>query len=301
MITRFIVVFPLVIPNTNDRIVMKITRNKLDNIKSDDLLSSYTEHGFTLFENVITEDEQKEILEELARFNRGDYNSELIDPVDWELSDKRLKCRYMYVGQPHAYSTIIKKYITNPNICKILDIVVGATVPYWDGSYKCMQTMFVSKKPGSNGSPWHQDEASIPTRDRSLTAVWIPLVDVNTENGCLWILPESHKSGIIYERFPHNIPDVDSMPISRGFDPSGAVPVEMQAGSALVFSGYLLHNSNKNVSDIYRPTLSIHYCSFSTLIQWDGVKDYRGIVPVRGQDPYEKNGYVEPEFWVCKE
>ena len=283
---------------------MKIIPNKLNEIRSDELLSSFFENGYTLFENVFNENEQKEILEDLARFNRGDYNSKLIDPVDWELGDERLFCRYMYIGQPHACSTIIKKYIINPNICRILDIVVGASVPHWDGGYKCMQTMFVNKEPGSNGSPWHQDEASIPTRDRSLTGVWIPLVDVNVDNGCLWILPDSHKSGIIYEREPHDLPDVDSMPIARGFDPSGAIPVEMKAGSALVFSGYLLHNSKKNISDIYRPTLSIHYCSSSTMIPWNSSSwndDYRGVVPVKGKDPYEKKGYTQPEFWVVKD
>ena len=123
---------------------------------------------------------------------------------------------------------------------KILDHLVGANVPFWDRSYKCMQTMFVSKKPGGNGSPWHQDEHPIPTRDRSLIAVWLALEDTTTQNSCLWFIPESHKKGVIYERYEHNEPDVDSMKIARGFDDSTEKPIEMKANSALFFSGYLV-------------------------------------------------------------
>ena len=44
--------------------------------------------------------------------------------------------------------------------------------------------MFVTKGPGGNGSPWHQDEQPIPTRDRWLTGVWIALADTTKDNGC---------------------------------------------------------------------------------------------------------------------
>ena len=64
----------------------------------------------------------------------------------------------MYIGEPHAYSAIIRNYITHPRICSVLDHIIGAHIPFWDGAYKCMQTMFVTKQPKANGSPWHQDE-----------------------------------------------------------------------------------------------------------------------------------------------
>ena len=65
---------------------------------------------------------------------------------------------------------------------------------------------------GAPGSPWHQDEHPIPTRDRSLCGIWIALSDTTTENGALWVVRDSHKPGIIYDRKPHALPAVDSMP-----------------------------------------------------------------------------------------
>jgi ectoine hydroxylase-related dioxygenase (phytanoyl-CoA dioxygenase family) len=51
---------------------------------------------------------------------------------------------------------------------------------------------------GQARSGLHQDEANIPTRDRSLTAVWIALDDATLENGCLWVIPGSHRSGVLH-------------------------------------------------------------------------------------------------------
>ena len=221
-----------------------------------------------------------------------------IEPVDWPEDDERLIGRHMYLGQPHVYSAVVRDAMTHSGICRVLDHVVGACVPFWDGAYKCMQSMFVVKPPGGSGSPWHQDEHPIPTRDRSLTGVWIALTDATVANGCLWILPDSHKSGVIYERYAHDLPDVDSNPVARGFDETGAIPIEMTAGSVLFFSGYLLHSSHKNQSDSYRPALTFHYCSASTWLTWGGEQNFRGVVQVRGEDPYADLGYTTPQPWV---
>ncbi|MEM7531451.1 MAG: phytanoyl-CoA dioxygenase family protein [Chloroflexota bacterium] len=279
-----------------------IPQFQLDQLNDEALRAAYHEHGFALVNNVVSTEERAEIRSDLAKINRGEYDIEPIAPLnDAEraaMDDETALGRYMYIGEPHSYSNTIRQYITHAGICRVLGVVIGAYVPFWDGSYKCMQSMFVSKKPGGNGSPWHQDEHPIPTRDRSLTGVWMPLNDVTVENGCLWVLPDSHKPGIIYERYEHNLPDVDSMTIARGFDDSGAIPVEMAAGSVLFFNGYLLHSSKKNITQAYRPALTMHYCSANTWLTWKGERNYRGVIPIGGNDPYAEDGYFEPTPWA---
>lgn len=272
--------------------------NNLDNRK---LARSYINHGYVLVTDLISEDEREEIKTELIKINRGDYPCASIAPIEDALSDDDMLTRYMYIGEPHVMSPPIAKYIKHPGICRILDVVVGAHIPFWDGAYKCMQTMAVSKKPGGNGSPWHQDEHPIPTRDRSLTGLWLPLEDTTIENGCLWVIPDSHKAGIIYERYRHTLPDVDSMTIARGFDEAGAFPIEMKAGSVLFFNGYLLHSSKKNRSAGHRPALTMHYCTSASLLTWKEERNYRGVTQVRGDDPYTEEGYTVPKTWTVRE
>ena len=280
--------------------------SKIFNINTfdkEEIIFSYRDNGYLLFENLISKNEQKEILLDLSKINRGEYKikGSIIDPVDWPLSDKRLLSRYMYIGDPHTYSTVIHKYIFHKGLTTVLDHITGSNVPFWNGAYKCIQTMFVNKKPGGNGSPWHQDESAIITRDRSLVGVWIALTETNTQNGCLWIIPNSHRSGILYKRYEHNELDVDSMPLARGFDSSKSIPIEMNPLSVLFFSGYLLHNSRKNISNEHRPSLTLHYCNSSSYLPWRGAINYRGVVQVKGDDPYESQGYILSEPWFRKE
>jgi phytanoyl-CoA hydroxylase len=69
--------------------------------------------------------------------------------------------------------------------------------------------MLFIKSEGKPGQAWHQDELFIPTRDRSLTAAWIALDDAIVGNGCLWVLPGSHRPGILYPDRDHDDPRFD--------------------------------------------------------------------------------------------
>jgi ectoine hydroxylase-related dioxygenase (phytanoyl-CoA dioxygenase family) len=166
-----------------------------------------------------------------------------------------------------------------------------------------MQSMLFVKPPGFPGQAWHQDERFIPTRDRSLIGAWIALDDATDANGCLRVVPGSHRRGLIYPFRAHGKPDeFDPTEESYGFD-GDEVIVEVEAGSVVFFNGYMLHRSMRNRSDGYRRALVNHYCSASTLLPWinrpnEGVatSDYRAIVPVVGDDPYEWKG-TEPSLF----
>ena len=108
----------------------------------DELRRSYVESGYVLVTGLVDEAARAEITRELRRINRGDYsNSPIegvtwrnkIEPVDWPEDDERLLGRNMYVGQPHVYSAVVRDAMTHSGICRVLDHVVGACVPFWDG------------------------------------------------------------------------------------------------------------------------------------------------------------------------
>ena len=143
----------------------------------------------------------------------------------------------MYIFQPHAVSPLIQAWMVDQRLKDVLGSIIAAHTPGWDGGYKCMQSMFVTRKAGAPGSPWHQDEHPIPTRDRSLCGIWIALSDTTTENGALWVVRDSHKPGIIYDRKPHSLPAVDSMPQAVGFEEqtAKAQPLPMKRGDVLCF------------------------------------------------------------------
>ena len=125
------------------------------------------------------------------------------------------------IHHPHLVSPVLETYVTHPAVCEVLARVTAAHLPHWDGRVKAMQTMVFVKPPGFPGQAWHQDEVFIPTRDRSLLGAWIAIDDATTENGCLWVLPGSHRDGYLYPLREHGHPDeFDVAPESYGFDDS---------------------------------------------------------------------------------
>ena len=117
-------------------------------------------------------------------------------------SDDEMLRRYLCIHFPHKVSTAARRALASPRIVEGLTAVIGPNV-------KAMQSMLFIKIEGKPGQAWHQDEYFIPTRDRSLTAVWIALDDATVENGCLWVLPGSHRRGVLYPTHAQSDPRFD--------------------------------------------------------------------------------------------
>jgi ectoine hydroxylase-related dioxygenase (phytanoyl-CoA dioxygenase family) len=165
------------------------------------------------------------------------------------------------------------------------------------------------KPPGKQGQAWHQDEFYIPTRDRSLCGAWIAIDDATVANGCLRIIPGSHRTGFIHPWREHgNLREYDGPTEMHGFDTANEVLVEVPAGSVVFFNGYTLHRSTKNRSQIYRRALVNHYMNAWSLLPWYNTEgghghvamsDNRTVVQVSGADPYAAKGYTtDDNVWL---
>ncbi len=271
-------------------------------------IQSFVENGFLAAPGMITADELEELKNDTNRIARGYYPNSVLKPLSSSMSDAEVLKNILCIHQPHSISPVMAKFVRHAKICGALSQITAAHLPYWDGSVKCMQSMLFVKPPQFQGQAWHQDEIYIPTRDRSLIGAWIAIDDATVENGCLYVIPASHRTGYLYPQHPHNNPDeFDFAPESYGFDESAEVPVEVKAGTVVFFNGYLLHRSHKNQSAGYRRVLVNHYMNAWSLLPWslrDGehvaMADRRKIIPVAGVDPYAWKGLepVEQDVWL---
>lgn len=263
-------------------------------------VKSFVDDGFLILPDLVLPEELEEIKKDTLKIARGGYPSKALEPVSEDLSDHEVLKSILCIHQAHYISPVMLKYLKHPKICGVLSQIAGAHLPFWDGSVKCMQSMLFVKPPGFQGQAWHQDEIYIPTRDRSLIGAWIAVDDATITNGCLWVVPGSHRNGYLYPSREHGKPEeFDGAGESFGFDESQEVPVEVKAGTVVFFNGYLLHRSRKNRSDIYRRVLVNHYMNAWSLLPWGTLKeeqvsvamaDRRLVIPVAGRDPYAWKG-----------
>jgi len=102
---------------------------------------------------------------------------------------------------------------------------------------------FMVKSKGENGSLHpHQDWSIVDEKEFNSYNIWLPLVDVNEQNGTLLILPDSHN---MFDNIRGlNIPSSFENVMQQVWQ--YLVPINMKAGEALVYDHRLLHASNIN-------------------------------------------------------
>ena len=231
----------------------------------------------------------------ISRGERGVISGALPVAEAREYSDEQILERYIAIHFPHKISPLMLDAMRHPALVAVLVELLGPNV-------KAMQSMLFFKQAGKPGQAWHQDEFYIPTRDRSLLGAWIALDDANVENGGLWIIPGSHRPGVIYPTRRHEDERFDGAAEAYDFPhaEAEAVPVEVKRGDVILFAGYSLHRSLPNrAATGYRRALVNHYMRAESLLPWSigkpevGRVDYRDIVMVAGSDPYEYKGIQE--------
>ena len=108
---------------------------------------------------------------------------------------------------------------------------------------------------------WHQDDAyySEISQSRTRMSVWLPLHDSDEENGCLWVVPESHTWGLQQWEQKEGGYCTKGLIPPEDFDFSQAVSVPARAGDVVLFSALLWHSSQGNRSDRLRRAFIVSY------------------------------------------
>ena len=108
----------------------------------------------------------------------------------------------------------------------------------------------------------HQDATYLYTDPVKLIGFWIALEDATQENGCLWIAPGSHKSGVHRRYVKNKDPDSKELLIYDKAAPcyqlSNFRPVPVSKGTCILIHGQVVHFSYPNKNDKSRHAYTFH-------------------------------------------
>lgn len=172
---------------------------------------------------------------------------------------ERLLATPLKVGEPgatpfdyapalHVRSGIMRRHACARPMVEIAIDLLGPDVRlWWDQA--------VYKRAGATSEvPWHQDNGYTPIDPPEYVTCTVGIDAHTRENGCLWIMPGSHRDGIR----PHHRKDGVFF---RGYDgDEPGVPVTMEAGEVLVFSSLTMHRTGPNRSDGPRRSWVVQFC-----------------------------------------
>jgi ectoine hydroxylase-related dioxygenase (phytanoyl-CoA dioxygenase family) len=112
-----------------------------------------------------------------------------------------------------------------------------------------------SDRSAASWIPLHQDDGYGQLDPPLDVTVWTALTDTNAANGCLVIVPGSHRAGLT----PHTSAETNVV-LLEAPSTTEAVVVPLGAGEAVLFSGLTLHGSGPNLSDAPRVGMHARYC-----------------------------------------
>ncbi len=130
----------------------------------------------------------------------------------------------------------------------------------------CFRAMFMNK-PSGLGSPliWHQDRWTNLDRDPQIT-VWTALDPATQDNGCVQIVPGSHKELLNPEHGSGFLTDEMAAEIVARSDTEY---LEMGAGEVVLLHNWMLHSSDVNRTQQSRRAFSVCYMDAATVADND--------------------------------
>ncbi|MFB9240334.1 phytanoyl-CoA dioxygenase family protein [Massilia antarctica] len=175
---------------------------------------------------------------------------------------------------------LLQAATSDPRVLDLLADIIGPNIELHHGK--------INLKPRSREAQfdWHQDFAFFPHTNFDFIAVMLALDAATPENGCLTVIPGSHKRGPMQHIFA-----VDGAYSSRLADPSALgseidwVDLPMGAGDIELHHCNLLHSSRANRTDTARTAMVTHYRAADNM-QLGGFQGHHGYGQVvRGEAP----------------
>lgn len=155
------------------------------------------------------------------------------------------------IAEPHEFGGDFVTLARDPRILEVVEGVLGPDILLY-------YSMLMMKPPGAGApAPWHQDMAFFVHDNARLMAAQVYLDDSNLENGCVRVVPGSHRLGLLNhfdgDRFAGvvqgNTEDYDAQEVT----------VQLKAGSIAFWHCLTLHKSHPNLSPNARRAVVFEY------------------------------------------
>lgn len=159
-----------------------------------------------------------------------------------------------------VFSEALFDLITHPKVLDVVETLIDSEIQF-NGDFWVRPKLPNEKL---TTLPWHQDSAYMPqTENDTHLTVWLPLVDVEVENGALQFLPGSHTSGLqTYHRVEG---EAFAVPVlSPTSSHTNIDTLKMKKGDLLIFNNLVFHRSLLNCSDIIRWSVDFRYSPTGT-------------------------------------
>ena len=230
-------------------------------------LEHYKNKGYISPVNALSVTEAQEIREEIEKIEKN-----------WPGALEGINRNYV-----HLISPILNKVCLNKNILDAVESIIGKNILI------CGTTLFI-KNPNEKGFvSFHQDAKYIGLEPHNWVTVWLAVTNTNEKNGCMRMLPGSHKENLKTheQKFDENNlltrgQTIIDVPLDK------TVPIILKPGQVSLHHPTIVHGSGLNQSNDRRIGFVIQSYIGTNVNQVIG-KMY--VQKARGNDRYKFHRY----------
>ena len=161
-----------------------------------------------------------------------------------------------YKSKVHTILTWVYKLAIDNNILDLVEKILGPNILLHNATFIIKEANTLSHV------SWHQDLTYWGFSSDEQVSVWIALSPATKKSGCMQMIPKSHNWG----KLKHVDTEDSNNVLSSGqtvnnIDESKSIYCDLKCGEASFHHGWILHKSNKNLSNDRRIGLNMQFLS----------------------------------------
>jgi phytanoyl-CoA hydroxylase len=221
-----------------------------------DDLARFERDGYVVARGLVPDAMRAEMLtvtlEELSR-DRGprEFEAELQYPGAPQSRDDAGGNTLRRLKQAHARHPVFTRWLGDPALGGRLRQLLGGRVVCPLAHHNCIMTKLPRH---SSDTGWHQDVRYWSFERPELVSSWLALGPETRENGCLQLVPGSHRQTYARDRFDDDLFLREDLDENRALL-AGAVHAELEPGDVLFFHARTFHAATRNHTD--QPKFSV--------------------------------------------
>jgi non-haem Fe2+, alpha-ketoglutarate-dependent halogenase len=210
-----------------------------------------------------------------------------------EAQEGRERCQIGLLDR-HFDQRFVWELAINPRVLDAVEAVLGPDILLLATHFFCKYPSPGAADPTEKFVAWHQDVTYWGLEPPRAVTAWYAVDDSDRENGCMRVIPGTHRGGIREhgkaERAGNLLSINQEVPVTPD-EEARAVDLPLRAGEISLHDGMLIHGSNSNRSQRRRCGLTLRYVAPSVrqVVQNSQGRAWAAVL-VRGTDRFHHFG-----------
>ena len=244
----------------------------------------WREHGYLVVDDVLLAEEVENLRRSVTTLEAGAEGlAESNDRFKLKAFGDGGGKRVQQIAEPHELGGEWMALARHPRILDVVEDLLGPNIQLY-------YSMLMMKPPREGfTAPWHQDFAFFVHDRADLLACMVAIDDATLENGCLRVVPGSHKLGIVNHFKDGRFTQVVQGDTSEFDDPNRQRALPVKAGGIILWHSLTLHSSQPNRSEHPRRAIVFEYKDPEARLMGGAFNSRNEVhtmgLMVRGRDP----------------